>query len=79
MSNSTACMQQPNSVMGATYGENHDHSRDRRHRKYRPQHYTGHCWSRPAEGLLKGRVAELTGSPAATMAQWAAQNAELFS
>ena len=32
----------------------------------------------PAEGLLKGRVAELTGSPAATISQWAERNAELF-
>ena len=37
MSNSTACMT-ADSVMGATYGENHDHSRDRRHRKHRPTH-----------------------------------------
>jgi len=47
--------------------KNRDDSRDRRHTKYRPTHYTGHCWSRSAERLLKGRVAELTGSPAATM------------
>jgi hypothetical protein len=65
--------------MGPTHGENRYDSRDRRHTKYRPTHYTGHCWSRSAERLLKGRVAELTGSPAATMAQWAAQSAELFS
>jgi len=39
----------------------------------------GTAGSRSAERLLKRRVPELIGSPAATMAQWAAQSAELFS
>jgi len=33
----------------------------------------------PGRGPVEGQVAELTGSPAATMTQWAAQSAELFS